>query len=194
MDTARPTRMCRRHVASGVIGGRLFSVETAVCSRTPSTRRPALPESRPGSSTMLGVREARRGSTSRSRWPTTARWRIGAARDAGDAADLFDRSGRARDRSARRTSITASTSRPTDALTVERMDPRTTLTDIRLIDLDRGSAARTPSSTRLKGTLRTSRCGLRTAGSLMYSLTSIELFVRDLTIRRESRRSRPSRR
>ena len=65
-------------------------------------------------------------------------------------------------------------------ITVERSDPRTTVTDIRRIDLDQGAGAPTPLITAPDGQVANVPLWSPDGRSLMYALTAVELFVRDL--------------
>ena len=65
-------------------------------------------------------------------------------------------------------------------ITVERSDPRTTLTDIRLIALDQGPGAATPLISAPEGQVANVPVWSPDGRSLMYALTATELFIRDL--------------
>jgi len=66
-------------------------------------------------------------------------------------------------------------------ITVERADPRTTLTDIRLIALDQGPGAATPLISAPEGQVANVPVWSPDGRSLMYALTATELYIRDLT-------------
>jgi len=63
---------------------------------------------------------------------------------------------------------------------VERMDARTTLTDIRLIDLARSASAPTTIINAPDGHVVNVPLWSPDGNSILYSLTSVELFIRDL--------------